>query len=408
MRKILFGTILAIAAIFITAGSGLGSGENKLISSLDAPKAQAEEIRGPAATLSPLQKEAISLKQDGLCYHKTTAGEFWYYPKKYGFDASDPVYELIAFEQEFDANGNAKYTDIVVPKEIDGIPVIDCNSFIDHYEIKSLRIKAAYSGWSEYSTQSDEEDIIFCHVCGCSNMEYYEMADDTEYLLQVNLMGCKSLKTIVIPKGMSMIESAAFKDCVNLQNIKFDKFTNLYDVGALRDLPWWMEKHTQKNGMVIYQKSLVDAGVKDSTIVIRRNRVKKVLADALENTQGSTIRVEDEVEWSEDAFDLCKAKKIIFGKKVSKIPIGEWYSGHTKKIYCMTKKKIKWGWKKDGKYQGIDWNANGIKRDLYIHSEKFHAASVSKWRNCKDLTVHVPRKVMAKYRKYTKCKVVAL
>lgn len=46
MRKILFGTILAIAAIFITAGSGLDSGENKLISSLDAPKAQAEEIRG--------------------------------------------------------------------------------------------------------------------------------------------------------------------------------------------------------------------------------------------------------------------------------------------------------------------------------------------------------------------------
>ena len=352
IRKILLGTFLA--AVFLAAASGRDSRNDKQIHDLDAPKAQAEEIRGPAATLSPLQKEAISLKQDGLCYHKTTAGEFWYYPKKYGFDASDPVYELIAFEQEFDANGNAKYTDIVVPKEIDGIPVIDCNSFIDHYEIKSLRIKAAYSGWSEYSTQSDEEDIIFCRVCGCSNMEYYEMADDTEYLLQVDLMGCKSLKTIVIPKGMSMIESAAFKDCVNLQNIKFDKFTNLYDVGALRDLPWWMEKHTQKNGMVIYQKSLVDAGVKDSTIVIRRNRVKKVLADALENTQGSTIRVEDEVEWSEDAFDLCKAKKIIFGKKVSKIPIGEWYSGHTKKIYCMTKKKIKWGWKKDGKYQGID------------------------------------------------------
>jgi hypothetical protein len=40
MRKILFGTILAIAAIFITAGSGLDSGGNKLVSELDAPKAQ--------------------------------------------------------------------------------------------------------------------------------------------------------------------------------------------------------------------------------------------------------------------------------------------------------------------------------------------------------------------------------
>ena len=202
MKKILLGTILTIAAIFITAGSGLDSGENKLISSLDAPEVQAEEIRGPAATLSPLQREKISLKQDGLCYHKTTAGKTWRNPEEYGYDASDPVYELFAFEQEFDENGNAKYTDIVVPWEIDGAPVIDCNSFIDHYEIKSLRIKAAYSSWRLYSTQSMEDDIELCRVSGCTNLEYYEMADDTDSLEYVDMMGCKSLKTIVIPKGM--------------------------------------------------------------------------------------------------------------------------------------------------------------------------------------------------------------
>lgn len=79
----------------------------------------------------------------------------------------------------------------------------------------------------------------------------------------------------MIPKGMRTIESEAFKDCVNLKNIKFDKFTNLDYVGALKDLSWWMEKHTQKNGMVIYQKGLVDAEGEGSTIVIRRNRVKR-------------------------------------------------------------------------------------------------------------------------------------
>ena len=76
MRKILIGTFLAIAAIFITAGSGVDSTGNKPISGLDAPKAQAEEEpHGPTSTLSPLQKEMLSLKQDGLCYYKTTAGE---------------------------------------------------------------------------------------------------------------------------------------------------------------------------------------------------------------------------------------------------------------------------------------------------------------------------------------------
>lgn len=46
--------------------------------------------------------------------------------------------------------------------------------------------------------------------------------------------------------------------------------------------------------------------------------------------------------------------------------------------------------------------------DIYIHSDKFHTGSVKKWGCGKNVTVHVPKKVMAKYRKYTKCKVVAL
>ena len=160
MRKILIETFLAITAIFLTVGSGVDRTGNKPTSGLDAPKAQAEEeIRGPAATLSPFQRSKISLKQEGLCYYKTTAGESWYDPEEYGYEVTDTVYELFAFEQEFDENGNAKYTDIVVPREIDGDPVIDCNSFIDHYEIKSLRVKAASSDWRAYSPRSFAEDF---------------------------------------------------------------------------------------------------------------------------------------------------------------------------------------------------------------------------------------------------------
>ena len=62
MRKILIGTFLAAIAL-IAAGSGFDSRGNKLISELDAPKAQAEEEpHGPTSTLSPLQKEMLSLK----------------------------------------------------------------------------------------------------------------------------------------------------------------------------------------------------------------------------------------------------------------------------------------------------------------------------------------------------------
>ena len=240
-KKNVLWVVVIAAAVAMAAGGGIGNGEGKQEDWLSAPKVQAEEP-GPKVTLSPLQREKISLKQDGLCYHKTTAGETWRNPKEYGYEESDPVYELFAFEQEFDGNGNAKYTDIVVPREIDGAPVIDCNSFIDHYEIKSLRMQAAYSGWRDYSTRSQEEDILFCRVSGCKNLEYYEMADDTDYLDDIDLKGCTSLKEIVIPKGMKSMEDGAFGYCENLKSIKFDDFSNLDCVDALKDLPWWWDK----------------------------------------------------------------------------------------------------------------------------------------------------------------------
>lgn len=114
-KKNVLWVVVIAAAVAMAAGGGIGNGEGKQEDWLSAPKVQAEEP-GPKVTLSPIQKEKVSLKQDGLCYYKTTARGAWGNPKKYGFEDTDPVYELFAFEQEFDENGNAKYTDIVVPK----------------------------------------------------------------------------------------------------------------------------------------------------------------------------------------------------------------------------------------------------------------------------------------------------
>ena len=66
---------------------------------------------GPFSTLSPYEEKYIDIRQNGLCYYKTTAVNIWDDPEKMGFEYDDPVYQLIAFEQEFDEKGNAKYTD---------------------------------------------------------------------------------------------------------------------------------------------------------------------------------------------------------------------------------------------------------------------------------------------------------
>ena len=411
MRKILIGTFLTIAAIFITAGSGLDSKGNRLISGMDAPKAQAEEeIRGPAATLSPFQRSKISLKQNGLCYYKTTAGESWYDPEEYGYEVTDTVYELFAFEQEFDENGNAKYTDIVVPREIDGDPVIDCNSFIDHYEIKSLRVKAAYSSWRVYSTQSYEEDYQGSRVSGCTNLEYYEMAEDTVYLDKWKLEGCNSLKTIIIPKGMKEIFANTFSRCKKPEKVIFKKFSNLEIIGGVKKIPWWRKQHTKKNGMVIYKNCLIDAGKREGTLTIRGNKIKKIMGNAFANSKAETIKVTGAPKLCMWTFDDCNAKKIILGKKINVIPYRCFGSNDTlKEIHILSKGEIIWGLDSYGNYQGLDmYTPKSQNLDIYVYSDKFHTESVKKWRCDERVTVHVPKKVLAKYRKYTNCKVVAL
>ena len=411
MRKILIGTFLAIAAIFITAGSGFDSTGNKPVSGLNAPKAQAEEeVHGPTSTLSPLQKEMLSLKQDGLCYYKTTAGDEWIHPEKYGFEATDTIYELFAFEQEFDANGNPKYTDIVVPREIDGGTVIDCNSFYNHYEIKSLRVKAAYSGWRVYSTQSYEEDYVESRVSGCTNLEYYEMAEDTVYLDKWKLEGCNSLKTIIIPKGMKEIFANTFSRCKKPEKVIFKKFSNLEIIGGVKKIPWWRKQHTKKNGMVIYKNCLIDAGKREGTLTIRGNKIKKIMGNTFANSKAETIKVTGAPKLCMWTFDDCNAKKIILGKKINVIPYRCFGSNDTlKEIHILSKRKIIWGVDSYGNDQGLHMCIpSSEKLDIYIHSDKFHTGSVKKWGCGKNITVHVPKKVMAKYRKYTKCKVVAL
>lgn len=411
MRKILIGTFLAIAAIFITAGSGFDSTGNKPVSGLNAPKAQAEEeVHGPTSTLSPLQKEMLSLKQDGLCYYKTTAGDEWIHPEKYGFEATDTIYELFAFEQEFDANGNPKYTDIVVPREIDGGTVIDCNSFYNHYEIKSLRVKAAYSGWRVYSTQSYEEDYVESRVSGCTNLEYYEMAEDTVYLDKWKLEGCNSLKTIIIPKGMKEIFANTFSRCKKPEKVIFKKFSNLEIIGGVKKISWWRKQHTKKNGMVIYKNCLIDAGKREGTLTIRGNKIKKIMGNTFANSKAETIKVTGAPKLCMWTFDDCNAKKIILGKKINVIPYRCFGSNDTlKEIHILSKRKIIWGVDSYGNDQGLHMCIpSSEKLDIYIHSDKFHTGSVKKWGCGKNITVHVPKKVMAKYRKYTKCKVVAL
>ena len=134
------------------------------------------------------------------------------------------------------------------------------------------------------------------------------------------------------------------------------------------------------------------------------------MGNTFANSKAETIKVTGAPKLCMWTFDDCNAKKIILGKKINVIPYRCFGSNDTlKEIHILSKGKIIWGVDLYGNYQGLDmYTPKSQNLDIYIHSDKFHTESVKKWGCGKNVTVHVPKKVMAKYRKYTKCKVVAL
>ena len=184
------------------SGKGAGDYKKETVESGVKKVDAAAKGPGPFSTLSPYEEKYIDIRQNGLCYYKTTAVNIWDDPEKMGFEYDDPVYQLIAFK------------------------------------------------------------------------------------------GCNALTTLNIPKNVENIDENAFRGCNHLKTITLYKFSNLYNADGLRKLSWWKE-HTQKNGMTIYEKCLLDAGKKGGTITLRGNKVEKILFGAFRKSKAKIIRLEN-------------------------------------------------------------------------------------------------------------------
>lgn len=413
-------TKIIIGAAFLiiggTAVMGNGQKNRNLSAVSDVKRADAAiKTPGPFWTMAPDEQRYINYRKDGLCYTKLTAVEIWDRPQKQGFEYNDPLYELIAFEQEFDAAGNAKYTDVVVPEEIEGVPVINSYSFAGHYELKSLCIRAKYSyrnDWLRSGLLRDSPDSIK----GCTGLEHYEMPQSVRWLSNEDLADCKTITSLNIPQSVTAIMEDAFKGCKNLKTITFDKFSNLNNVDGLRTMPWWKE-HTLTNGMTIYQKCLVDAGKKGGTITLRGDNVEKIFDSAFKNSKAKTIHLENIKTMSNAALAYNKAQKIVLGKGINTIPEG-CFNGDRKlkEIRITSREKIVWGKSMDIKSSyytvvGLETEAlqKNQKIDIYVYSNKLHKKSLYRTNfSAKKVTLHVPAKMVAQYRECVKCKVVAL
>ena len=223
-------------------------------------------------------------------------------------------------KQEFEEKGNAKYTDIVVPKEIDDIPVVDCKSFAGHYEIKSLRVESMYSSYSNLVLSQSQEAHV-ASVSGCTSLEYYELPMGIRTLSEGDFKDCKALGFVRIPKDVEWIGSKTFQGCNNLKNITFDKFSNMRNADGLKTLNWWIE-HKDKNGGIVYKKCFVNAGDNARKIAVRGQKVNKILENAFQSSRAKKITLENVKKLENYAMAGSQAEEIVLGKGIKIIPTG--------------------------------------------------------------------------------------
>ena len=420
MKKIEY---FLIAILFIGGGliiyDGIGCKEKTEIISDTKRAGAAMKEKSPFSTLSPDDNNKwIALKKEGLCYNKTTeqiitGNDLW---EKDTIDVRGIEHLTSCTSLSLaKVKGNAKYTDIVVPKEIDDIPVVDCKSFAGHYEIKSLRVESMYSSYSNLVLSQSQEAHV-ASVSGCTSLEYYELPMGIRTLSEGDFKDCKALGFVRIPKDVEWIGSKTFQGCNNLKNITFDKFSNMRNADGLKTLNWWIE-HKDKNGGIVYKKCFVNAGDNARKIAVRGQKVNKILENAFQSSRAKKITLENVKKLENYAMAGSQAEEIVLEKGIKIIPTGCFdRNKNLKKIKITSKERIIWGkdMRTSGEFYlevGLEQNAlrKNQKVDIYIYNDKIHQKSLRQVDlSAKKVTLHVPAKMVSKYRDCVKCRVVPL
>ncbi len=122
------------------------------------------------------------------------------------------------------ANYSGDEEDVVIPSEIDGVPVkcIGVSTFKDNTHIKSVTIP---------DSVTEIDDFAF--------------------------MNCENLTSIIIPENVTTIRGWAFKGCTSLESIKISDSVKNIGWEVFADTPWLEAKH-KEDPMIIINGILLD------------------------------------------------------------------------------------------------------------------------------------------------------
>lgn len=137
-------------------------------------------------------------------------------------DAPLPGTEGLAYSKKLDrcvitGIGTATTTDIVIPSEIEGLPVTD----IDEDAFHDASITSVYI---PSSVKLIDEDAF----AGCVVLKSVTLSQGLEYISSSAFYACRSLKEIKIPESVISIGDKAFFGCSSLTEVAVEGIPSLY------------------------------------------------------------------------------------------------------------------------------------------------------------------------------------
>lgn len=134
-------------------------------------------------------------------------------------ETGENLYYMVTAEGEIIITGSPDQEEIMIPGEIDGMPVVGIaeNAFLNRNDIKKVTIRSGVRYVGEYA------------FAGCETLQEVTLENGLQYIGKGAFSGDNILEEILIPDSVAFVGENAFGDCTELGTITFPQTAHVDD-----------------------------------------------------------------------------------------------------------------------------------------------------------------------------------